>query len=237
MTVRPRGDRRTTIALAATIGVLAAGNIVRSTLVPPVVHLPVNVALAGAVAAVAIGAGATTNEVGLARRYVRSGVRWGGAAFAAVTVAVVGAALVPAASGFFDDDRAEISFGELLFDVTVRIPIGTVLLEEIAFRGIILALLVRMTSVRWAVVASSLLFGLWHVLPAWTSVAENAGIATFADSSGGGLLVVAGTVAATTVAGVVFCWLRLRSGSLLAPMLAHVATNTVPLVAAWVLAR
>jgi uncharacterized protein len=35
------------------------------------------------------------------------------------------------------------------------------------------------------------------------------------------------------VAGVGFCWLRLRSGSLLAPALAHLATNVVALTLAW----
>jgi membrane protease YdiL (CAAX protease family) len=37
---------------------------------------------------------------------------------------------------------------------------------------------------------------------------------------------VLGTIAATTAAGIVFALLRLRSGSLLAPVLAHVATNS-----------
>ena len=237
MTVRIHLQRRTVVALGATIGVLAAGNIVRSTLVPSVADLPFNIALAGAVAGIAVRAGATTEELGLARRDLGRGARWGAAAFGVVTVVVAGAALVPATTGLFDDERADIGAGELLFDVLVRIPLGTVVLEEVAFRGSILALLTRMAPVRWAVAASSLLFGVWHVLPAWTSVDDNAGVATLADSSGGGLLVVAGTVAATTLAGVVFCWLRLRSGSLLAPMLAHLATNTAPLVAAWILAR
>jgi membrane protease YdiL (CAAX protease family) len=31
----------------------------------------------------------------------------------------------------------------------------------------------------------------------------------------------------------VFCWLRLRSGSLIAPILAHVATNGLALTVAW----
>ena len=235
--MRIRPQRRSVVALGATIGVLAAGNIVRSTLVPSVADLPFNVALAAAVAGIARRAGVTTEELGLAERDLGRGARWGGAAFGAITVVVAGAAFVPAAAGLFDDERADIGVGELLFDVLVRIPLGTVVLEEVAFRGSILALLMRMAPVHWAVAASSLLFGVWHALPAWTSVDDNAGVATLADAPGGGVLVVAGTVAATTIAGVVFCWLRLRSGSLLAPVLAHLGTNTAPLVAAWVLAR
>jgi uncharacterized protein len=37
---------------------------------------------------------------------------------------------------------------------------------------------------------------------------------------------------ATAAAGVLFAWLRLRSGSLLAPVLLHLATNSVGLLAA-----
>jgi membrane protease YdiL (CAAX protease family) len=40
-------------------------------------------------------------------------------------------------------------------------------------------------------------------------------------------------VAVTFVAGLVFCWLRLRSRSLIAPVMAHFATNGLALAAAW----
>jgi len=43
---------------------------------------------------------------------------------------------------------------------------------------------------------------------------------------------VAGNVAVTGAAGAVFGWLRLRSGSVLAPLLAHAALNDSALVAA-----
>ena len=43
----------------------------------------------------------------------------------------------------------------------------------------------------------------------------------------------AGTVLATTVAGVGFGWLRVKSGSLLAPVLAHLATNSLTFAIAW----
>ena len=48
---------------------------------------------------------------------------------------------------------------------------------------------------------------------------------------------MAGAVVVTFLAGLVFAWLRLRSRSLVAPVLAHVATNGLALVAAWVLAH
>ena len=48
---------------------------------------------------------------------------------------------------------------------------------------------------------------------------------------------MAGTVLVTFVAGLVFCWLRFRSRSLVAPILAHLSTNGVALVVAWIVVR
>jgi len=45
--------------------------------------------------------------------------------------------------------------------------------------------------------------------------------------------VVLGSIAVTFVAGLIFCWLRLRSSSLLAPVMAHFATNGLALAVAW----
>jgi membrane protease YdiL (CAAX protease family) len=45
--------------------------------------------------------------------------------------------------------------------------------------------------------------------------------------------VVFGAVAVTFAGGLVFAWLRLRSRSLLAPVLAHAATNGLGLAVAW----
>ena len=56
-----------------------------------------------------------------------------------------------------------------------------------------------------------------------------------ASSAGGGVgtvvFSVAGTVSLTTAAGLAFVWLRLRSNSLVAPALAHVATNSLAYLA------
>ena len=171
-------------------------------------------------------------DLGLARRDAGRGLAWGGVAFALVTAFLIVAALIPAAHGFFDDDRADVGFGSMLFEVLIEVPLGTVLLEELAFRGSLLALLRRRLPVWPAVLVSSALFGLWHIGVAISSASGNAAVP---DSGGGLVLTVLGTVAATTVAGIVFCWLRLRSGSLLAPMLAHTATNSVAFAVAWVL--
>jgi hypothetical protein len=70
----------------------------------------------------------------------------------------------------------------------------------------------------WATGVSSVLFGVWHVLPALDLARTNTVLR--ADTGNGRrriLLTVLGTVALTTVAGIVFAELRRASGSLLPP--------------------
>jgi membrane protease YdiL (CAAX protease family) len=44
---------------------------------------------------------------------------------------------------------------------------------------------------------------------------------------------VLGPIAVTFVAGLAFCWLRLRCRSLIAPVMAHAAINGLALTVAW----
>ena len=57
------------------------------------------------------------------------------------------------------------------------VPLGTVVPEELAFRGLLLALLARGRGVRAATLLSSGLFGLWHILPSLGGGVANATIA------------------------------------------------------------
>jgi CAAX protease family protein len=77
-----------------------------------------------------------------------------------------------------------------------------------------------------ATLVSSGLFGLWHVLAALGGGAVNTAIAGLVGGGAAGTAArVVVTVLFTSAAGVVLCWLRLRSGSLLAPILAHWTVN------------
>ena len=91
----------------------------------------------------------------------------------------------------------------------------------------------RRVTRRVAVAWSSALFGLWHVLPSGGLAGYNPVVADLLDGPAGRLAVTAAAVAATALAGVVLCWLRLRAGSLLAPVMLHVATNSLAYAAAW----
>ena len=48
----------------------------------------------------------------------------------------------------------------------VEVPLGTVLLEEVVFRSVLLGLLTSMYGTVAGVLGSAFLFGLWHILPA-----------------------------------------------------------------------
>ena len=66
--------------------------------------------------------------------------------------------------------------GQALFTALVVIPFGTVVLEEIAFRSVLWGMLARHQP-QWAVLATtSVLFGLWHVLPALHVGSEHRGV-------------------------------------------------------------
>src|SRR4029077_16034011 len=80
---------------------------------------------------------------------------------------------------------------------------------------------------------TSALFGLWHIEPTLHTMRDNRAVAGAAASTGGQVLVVLGAIAVTFVAGLIFCWLRLRSRSLIAPVIAHAATNGLALTVAW----
>jgi membrane protease YdiL (CAAX protease family) len=212
--------------------VVGAANIIRSAVLPDRYHLLFNLGLAGVSVGIGVVAGMTVVELGLAAADLPRGLRYGAVAAGIVIAIVVSAALVPAFSSAFDDDRVDIGAGAMMLEALVVIPIGTVLVEELIFRGVLLGLLRRITPTVVAVVVTSILFGLWHVYPAWRGDAENQAL-VFA----GKVSTVIGTMVATTAVGLVFCWLRVASRSLVAPMLAHCATNSVPFVAAWIVSR
>jgi uncharacterized protein len=191
-----------------------------------------NLALVVLLLALARALGLERGELGLARTDAVAGLRWGVGATAVVTVVVVGGVVFEDVIGplgaLLHDVRADLSTGQLAYAVLVRIPLGTALFEEVAFRGVLLAAFLRATTTSRAVVLSSVVFGLWHVAPTIVALRLN----LVAPGSVEGLLAIVGGVLATTVGGALFTWLRLRSGSLLAPLLAHWAVNGVGLVAA-----
>ncbi|WP_083442231.1 CPBP family intramembrane glutamic endopeptidase [Nitriliruptor alkaliphilus] len=170
--------------------------------------------------------------LGLSRRHLGRGARWGGSSAAVIAVAVASgialADVLDPVGRLLADDRAALGAGGLAFALLVRIPLGTAVCEEVAFRGVLTAACRRVLPGPVAVGWSSLVFGLWHIAP--TAIALR--INDVDPTSPEGVATVAGAVAVTTVAGVLFDLLRSRSRSLLAPVLAHWAVNAFSLAAA-----
>ena len=110
------------------------------------------------------------------------------------------AAALPMTRGFFNDARvpADAPGWERLYQTVIRIPVGTVVFEELAFRGVLLAVLCRRLRLTAAVGVNSALFGLWHIVPTLSTATANdiEGLARVG--------LVAGSVLATAVGGVVF---------------------------------
>ena len=220
------------VVLTLLLGVVV--NIVRSVWSPDALDPLLTIALGVAVAVIALRAAMTVDELGLARASMRSGLRWSLGVIVVVVVGLAIAALVPATRSFLEDDRTQISFGSMLWQALVVIPIATVVVEELVFRGVLLGLFQRLFSPRRALVVCAVVFGLWHLLPVWRG--GGAGDLS-GDGDIGRLGAVAGTFVATFVAGLGFGWLRQRASSLIAPICAHVATNSATLAAAWFVAR
>lgn len=190
---------------------------------PPLLSVSV---LTAVLVLVAWRASATLADLGLSRADVGSGLRWGTGAFGIVLVVLVVAALLPATNGFLHDSRAEIPGSQLFYQLTVPILLVTAIPEEFAFRGVLLGSALKLWSSWRATLITSALFGLWHIGPTLHTMSDNRTVL-------GQVLVVVGAVTITFVAGLVFCWLRLRSRSLIAPIVAHMATNGLALAVAW----
>ncbi|APE33231.1 CAAX protease family protein [Nocardia mangyaensis] len=171
-------------------------------------------------------------ELGLSPRHWRRGTIYALGAVAIVLTAVAIGALLPITRPFFLADRYATISGALIASMIV-IPLQTVIPEELAFRGVLHGTLDRVVGVRGLFAAGSLLFGLWHIASSMGLTSGNKGLL---EIFGGGLLGqivgIALAVAATAVAGVVFTWLRRRSGSLLAPIALHWSLNGAGALAA-----
>ena len=177
-------------------------------------------------------AGLSWQDLGLGPGTWRPGLKWAAVEIGLVALVLAAAAALPLTRQAFRDTRYRLDWGGALLTSLVLIPIGTVLVEELAFRGVLWGLLRELKGTTTATVVSSALFGLWHVLPSLGLTTSNEAIT---GAVGSGRSAQTGTVLATVLftagAGVVFCELRRRSGSILAPAGLHWAVNGLSVLA------
>jgi membrane protease YdiL (CAAX protease family) len=193
-------------------------------------HVAVGLGLAACLLVIARVQGLTAADLGLARLTWPVGLRWGTAAATLVGAAYALAYLIAPVRQALPESDGEIGRAAL-WAVLVVIPLGTVLPEELAFRGLVLALLGRRYGVLSGTLLSSGLFGLWHIAASLGGGPANAAIVGVVGGDAAGTVTrVVATVVFTTLGGVVLCWLRLRSNSLLAPVLAHWTVNALGVI-------
>lgn len=181
--VRP-APRSSGPALVATLGVLTAANLLNNRFAPRA-FVPTSVAASIALLAIARRAGCGWAEIGLGRTAARRGGRRAAALVVAIGSGYAVAAALPRTRPLLADGRvAGLSPRVVLYRALVRVPCGTVALEEIGFRGVLFALLRRRYGTARASLLSAALFGLWHLLPARELPAANP--ALVAGLGGGG---------------------------------------------------
>lgn len=213
--------------LALTLAVMAtAYGLVRITTLDVLVAVGATAALL----AVGRGSGLSWADLGLARSTTGRGAIWALGATVLVAIGYLIVAVTPL-QVLLQDSRFDDGWANALWRAAVIVPLGTVLWEEVAFRGVLWGQLRSRWSATWATAGSSLVFGVWHALPALRFAETNEG----ADSVASGTPLVIGTVMVTTVvtglAGVLLCEMRRRSDSLLAPLGLHWATNAFGVLA------
>ncbi|MGA5463219.1 CPBP family intramembrane glutamic endopeptidase [Mycobacterium sp. NPDC050041] len=159
----------------------------------------------------------TRAPLGLRPPELRSGLRHGLAVVAVVAAVVGAAAALPVVRAAMADQKVPDRPVRWLL---LRIPLGTVWAEETAFRAALATLAAEGFGPDGGRLLQSAAFGLSHI----------------ADARAAGQPVPA-VVVATGLAGWGFALLAERSGSLAAPMLAHLAVNEAGAVAALAVRR
>lgn len=211
-------------ALVAAVVTLAASTTLANRVLPGWAYPLCGLVAAAILVALARVAGLSWSDLGL-RSFRRSASV--GLAGAALVAVVFGIALaVPALRTVYQDGRVGTpDFGQLIWLTCGRILFGTVLIEEIAFRGVLPGLLgARDDRWRWPpILGAAALFGLWHYLPA-LAIGRNAAVhAVFGATPVVVLQILA--MAAAGAAGIFLHWWRHKGRGMLASVIVHFTTN------------
>lgn len=203
--------RRQRFALAvAAVLILLAGVKVVTWFGPAGTGLVAGPVIAALLVLLARGAGLSWDDLGLGRRAVSRGVRWAAIAVVVVAAVLLVGVAVPWIRSAFLDAKYQLDAGSALVAALLVVPLSTIVLEEVAFRGVLFGLLHQRQQTALAFGVSSTLFGLWHIFPYLPA---------------GRYPTAAAIVGITALLGLLLCELRRRSGSLLAAVGGHWAAN------------
>ena len=171
-------------------------------------------------------------DLGLRREPALHGVVIGAVAGASIaTIGVAVLRLAPAIIG------VPVVYGPLLTvpddqlarHIALFLPLGAVIPEEVAFRGTLLAGLVRGMGIRAGVAASALTFAAWHLVVTLMTVYDT----SLGQVAWLWVVTSVGALVVLFVGGVVMAALRLVTGSLATTIAAHWAFNAVILLGLW----
>lgn len=212
--------------LVLVILILLYGTVL-ARLVPIKYHLLLNIGISLVAIILGLSFGLDYSQMGLSVYSILPGIA---VAFAATAIIIIGTLIIsvipPLRHYFLGNNLANASGKLIAFEAAIRIPFGTALVEEILFRGVLLGLLLVHHDSILAIVISAAIFGFWHIFPTINSLENNQVMA--AKMNGQKIRItgaVMGTVLITGVAGLVFGWLRLIAGSVIAPWLVHWSIN------------
>jgi membrane protease YdiL (CAAX protease family) len=196
-------------------------------------YVPANLAFAGAVALLAT----TTLDLSPAELGLRADISDALLPLGLLALFALGAcglALSRQGHRIADERVAGMRGGGLAWYVLVRIPIGTALVEELVFRGVLFAVWREAgASDLVTTICASVAFGFWHIQPTLIGLRMNDPLAPRNKVRAA----VIGAVLLTTVAGLGLTWLRVWSGGLLGPIVLHAGINSVGALAAVVAGR
>ena len=147
-------------------------------------------------------------------------------AFVATGAAAIMRGVVPALIGqpVIYEPLSRVAAGDLSRHVALFLPFGTVIPEEIAFRGTLLGGLLARYGVRSAVLASAIAFALWHGTVTFFTVMNTTMPVVLIVPA------IAGAFVVLFVGGLTMAGLRVTTGSLATTVAAHWAFNAVILV-------
>lgn len=206
--------------LGAALGVIAVHNITQNTVLNERGYVAASIAATAGLVALGRDADLDWEQLGLTsgdrRRTLLATT-----ASALVGTTLISMASIPATRRYLRDQRAPAGPAVAVARRAVtRFPFGTALFEEVAFRGVLPALL-RQAGWAEADVASAALFGIWHLLPTSRALRVNEIGDDRRERIGG---VVLGATAAG-VAGFALGLVRRFTGSLLGPWAVHSSLN------------
>lgn len=199
---------------------------------PKNTHIALNLLFAGIAVFVGLLSGLSLDAMGLAVSSLAKGALYAAGIIAVIIIGIGIASRLPYIGSFFANESfSSVSKKRVFYEAGFRVPLGTALLEEVLFRGLLLGLLLQNNSTEAALLLSSLIFGLWHIFPTVNQLEENqAAKEMVAGKRGRRILSVLAVVLTTTVAGILFGLLRVWSGSLITPWLVHWAINASGIV-------